>query len=161
MAIRKFYLFALILFEGNLFSLWNRLKMVSEEKYLVLILKVAFLFILSVDGVPQSTNQFSRFFSSELLNHLNHLINVKFKKICPCLCRFLVKVFSSFEFSFLSGTAGLTTQPLPLLPAPYSLPSSAHFPHLVLWETIFQPWSALLKLRSLGSLESFIFCFLL
>ena len=128
---------------------------------ILLILKFAFLFIISVDGIPQITNQFSRFFSSELLNHLNHLIIVKFKKICPCLCRFLVKVFSSFEFSFLSGTADLTTQPLPLLPAPYSLPSSAHFPHLVLWETIFQPWSALLKLRSLGSLESFIFCFLL
>ena len=50
-----------------------------------LILKVAFLFILSVDGVPQSPNQVSRFFSSELLNHLNHLINVKFLKIWPCL----------------------------------------------------------------------------
>lgn len=45
---------------------------------MLLILKVAFLFILSVDGVPQSTKQFSRFFSSELLNHLNHLISVKF-----------------------------------------------------------------------------------
>ena len=33
MAIRKFYLFALILFEGNLFSLWSRLKVVSEEKF--------------------------------------------------------------------------------------------------------------------------------
>lgn len=94
---------------------------------ILLILKVAFLFILSVDGVPQSPNQVSRFFSSELLNHLlNHLINVKFLKIWPCLWRFLVKVFSSFEFSFLSGTADLTTQPLPLLP-PAEFPS---FPSL-------------------------------
>ena len=37
-----------------------------------------------------------------------------------------MKVFSSFEFSFLSGTADLTTQPLPLL-RPTKFPS---FPSL-------------------------------
>ena len=93
---------------------------------ILLILKVAFLFILSVDGIPQSPNQVSRFFSSELLSRLNHLINVKFLKIWPCLWRFLVKVFFSFEFSFLSRTADLTTQPLPLL-RPTEFPS---FPSL-------------------------------
>lgn len=32
----------LIFFEGNLFSLWNRLKLISEVKYLVLIFKIVF-----------------------------------------------------------------------------------------------------------------------
>ena len=104
---------------------------------------------------PKYAKQFSRFFIRATKSSKS-TYQCEVLKIFPYLYRFLVKVFSSFEFSFFSKTADLTTQP-PSHPSP---PTPVEFPSFPSFSSLGSSNSAVVRLTEAVEFVELCFLFL-